>query len=182
MTDFVKGQTVTFARDTRADSASGYGNRMFTKGQTGRVTAVRRVTITISIPNPSTWSSTKRVSFNVPRDSLRASNGEQWDAAAVKAAIAAKPKPRKLGETPEGMIAPDDPRLAWLWEDAAKYADKSGYCSYYDRISNELGIPGRERKIQVTVKVNGLDVTTTVTARSTAQAEAIVHEKLGITA
>lgn len=36
------------------------------------------------------------------------------------------PKSRKYGETPDGMIAIDDPRIDWIWQDVAKYATAQG--------------------------------------------------------
>lgn len=84
------------------------------------------------------------------------------------------PKPRKLGEVPEGGISPDDPRLAWLWEDAAKVA----YCSEYDKIADRLGIPGRVRSFTVNRTINDLKVSGTFSARSRKEAEAMLDEKL----
>lgn len=185
MTDFQKGQTITFAEEVNALSSSGYkSRRVFQRGDTAEVTTVRKNTITVRVANPnfgnptSAWGgrdTTKFYSYNVPRSSLVAPNGEAWDESAKP-----KPKPRKLGEVPEGGIAPDDPRLAWLWEDAAKVANKSGYCGYYDRIADELNIPGRKRDISVSVTHAGITFTATVQARSRKEAEAKIREKLVI--
>lgn len=88
------------------------------------------------------------------------------------------PKPRKLGETPEGMIAIDDPRIDWIWRDAAQYAANRGYCGYYDSIASELGIPGRERNFKVKATVHGMLGTFSVKARSKAEAERLFAAKV----
>ena len=88
------------------------------------------------------------------------------------------PRPRKLGETPEGMIAIDDPRIDWIWRDAAKYASDRGYCGYYDSIAGELGIPGRERNFKVKATVHGITGTFNVKARSKVEAERLFAAKI----
>lgn len=188
MTDFQKGQTVTFAEEVNALSSSGYkSRRTFQRGDTAEVTTVRKNTITVKVANPnfgnptSAWGgrdTTKFYSYNVTRSSLVAPNGEAWD----ESAKPPKPKIRKIGEVPEGGIAPDDPRLAWLWDDAAKVADRSGYCSYYDRIAEQLDIPGRVRDIGVSIKHNGVTLTATVKARTRKEAEVKIRESLGLAA
>lgn len=186
MTDFQKGQTVTSSEETTGTRASGYGSsRTFQREDTAEVSTVRKHTITVKVANPnfgttSAWEgrdNTKFYSYNVPRSSLVAPNGEVWDESAKP-----KPKTRKIGEVPEGGIAPDDPRLAWLWEDAAKVADRSGYCSYYDRIADQLDIPGRLRDIGVSIKHNGVTLTASVKARTRKEAEEKIREKLGLAA
>ncbi|UDL16291.1 hypothetical protein SEA_ZOOMAN_320 [Microbacterium phage Zooman] len=165
MTDFQKGQNVEFAQSSTGTRAAGWGaGRVFQRGHVVTITAVRKNTITVK-------NEADGYSYNVPRSSLAAPNGEEWNEAE-------KPKPRKIGEVPEGGISPDDPRLAWLWEDAAKFADRNGYCSYYDRIADGLNIPGRPRDITVSIKVNGLDIAATVRARSRREAEDQVKSKL----
>lgn len=88
------------------------------------------------------------------------------------------PKPRGLGEVPEGMISPEDPRLAWLWEDAAKVANMSNHCGEYDKICDKLGIPGREREFKIKKEVNGFEVAKRFKARSKAQAEKMFDAEL----
>lgn len=183
MTDFEKGQIVTFAERVTAQRAAGYGDsKNFARGDSAEVTTVRKDTITVRIDNPTygqetgRWGDkdrTKTHSYNVPRSSLNAPNGEAW-------VEAEKPKPRKIGEVPEGGIAADDPRIAHIWEDAAKLANRFGFCSNYDQIVEKLGAPGRERDIYVSVNHNGLQVTATVKARSEKDAKQIVLEKLGV--
>ena len=88
------------------------------------------------------------------------------------------PKPRKIGEMPSGdYIAADDPRIQWLWEDAARLATRSGYCSAYDELTEKLGVPGRERQYTVTFDLDGLRASTRVMARSRSLAEGIVKSK-----
>lgn len=94
------------------------------------------------------------------------------------------PVPRKLGEKPEGeeFIGPDHPGLQWLWEDAAQVADRYGHCSEYDKIADNLGIPGRKRKYNVKVPLTGEGVSGTVIisveARSRSEAEKNAQELL----
>lgn len=167
MTDFSKGQTVTFAENATGTQASNsWRTRGFTKGETAEVTTVRKKTITVKIDN---------YSFNVPRASLAAPNGEVWT-------DVPKPPTRKIGETPADGIAADDPRLAWLWEDAAKLATRSGYCNVYDRIADELNIPGRLRNIEASITVDGLTLSATVKARSRKEAQQKIREKLAASA
>lgn len=88
------------------------------------------------------------------------------------------PKPRKLGEVPEDGIAPDDPRIAWLWEDAAKLATRQGHCSTYDKMCDSLGIPGRPRQFTVKRNVNGFDISKKFTATSKKLAESMFDAEL----
>lgn len=83
---------------------------------------------------------------------------------------------RKLGEVPEGGIEVDDPRIAWIWEDAGRLADRLGYCRVYDRMVEQLGAPGRERTFTIKLSVSeGVEVTAKVEARSRKLAEARVR-------
>lgn len=184
MVDYTKGQTVSVARAHRANRASGWGGRDFRAGDQVEITAVRKATITARHRQnaQSNW-----LSYNFDRGELRRPNNEEWDAEAAAAAKAArdaaKPKTRKLGVPPEDgeHIAADDPRIAWLWEDAGKLATRMGYCSTYDDISDKLGIPGREREFYITTKINGIDVSASIKARSQTEAETTLREKLGTT-
>lgn len=187
MTDFTKGQIVTFAERVTAQRASGYGvSKDFKRGDSAEVTAVRKETITVKVDNPNYGQPISRsyfgerdrakmISFNVPRDSLNTPNGEVY-------IPPVKPVSRKIGETPEGMIAADDPRIAHIWEDAGKLATRFGYCHNYDQIVEKLGAPGRERDIYVSVIHNGLTVTATIKARSEKEAKQIVRDKLATSA
>lgn len=87
---------------------------------------------------------------------------------------------RKLGETPEGDIDSDDPRLLWLWDDAATLAKSMGLCGSYDLFCNKLGIPGREKDYSVSLEVKGLAVKTSVKARSQKEADAKVRKTLDV--
>lgn len=70
-----------------------------------------------------------------------------------------RPRPRKLGEVPEGGIDPNDPALKWLWEDAAKLAKDEGYCGTYDTLCAKLGIPGRPRNFTANIAVGNVRMT-----------------------
>jgi len=169
--DFQKGQTVTFAQRQTGLSASGYGtSHVFSAGDTAEVTTVRRNTITVRIET-TLYGTRGKYSFNVPREALNTPNGEVW------VAPPAKPKPRPLGQKPEGdHIAVDDPRIAWIWKDAERAA--GSYCHEYDRITNRLGIPGRLRDIRVDTTINGITITAHIKARSEKEAEALLKTKL----
>lgn len=92
---------------------------------------------------------------------------------------AVRPVPRMIGEIPEGGISPEDPRIAWLFEDAGRMADRLGLCRDYDRLCDELGIPGRVRTWNITVmSAAGIEVTAKVEARSRRLAEQRVREQL----
>jgi len=88
------------------------------------------------------------------------------------------PRARKYGETPEGMISINDPRIDWIWLDVAKYATAQGYCTTFDTMASALGIPGRERNFKVVTKINGLNATINMKARSKDEAEKKVAEQI----
>lgn len=54
-------------------------------------------------------------------------------------------------------IAADDPRIAWIWKEAARLADEAGHCSEYDELAAALGVPGREGEYTVEVNFGGDD-------------------------
>lgn len=88
------------------------------------------------------------------------------------------PRPRQIGEAPEGGISIDDPRIAWIWEDAAKVATKARHCAEYDRLCDELGAPGRERNFTVKRTVNGFEVSKKFKATSKKHAERMFDAEL----
>ena len=85
---------------------------------------------------------------------------------------------RTLGTPPEDgdPILPDDPRLDWLWKDAAQLAVQTGQCSTYDEFCNKLGIPGRERDFSISVEIGGMSTSFKQKARSKAEAQRLVEE------
>lgn len=96
----------------------------------------------------------------------------RFDAAHVK-------QVRQVGVAPDGAIDPDHPGLAWLWEDAARLADRYGYCEIFDKITDELGVPGRERAFRIPMlNEDGIRITATVSARSRVQAERKIRERM----
>lgn len=179
MVDFKVGDTVTFAVTAVGHSAAGYpAQHTFEQGSQAEVTRVNKNRITVQTETTRTWESyygqeersTGMYSYNVDRVALEAPNGEAWSTPAPA---------RKVGEVPEGMIAPDDPRLDWLWKDAEKVANYAGYCNQYDYMAEKLGIPGRERDFRVDHTINGIKVSAVVKARSLKEAKATLKEKLG---
>lgn len=86
---------------------------------------------------------------------------------------------RQVGVAPEGAILPDDPRLMWLWEDAARLADRFGFCKEFDRLAEALGAPGREREFRIPmIDEDGIRITATVTARSRRLATQRIRERI----
>jgi hypothetical protein len=86
---------------------------------------------------------------------------------------------RRLGEMPPDGIAPDDPRVAWIFEDAARLADRRGYCNVFDAITDELNLPGRVRKFTLTYEVvPGVKLQAKIEARSRALAEDLLRQKM----
>lgn len=89
--------------------------------------------------------------------------------------------PRELGEVPEGGIEADDPRIQWLFEDAARLANRLGLCRDFDRIAEQLGVPGRERTFTIKLSVSeGVDITAKVEARSKKHAEQRIRDQFAI--
>lgn len=156
--DFAVGQDVTVERGFTGQDAVGWHRSVTVPA--GTVVNVRRVSthkVMVRMGGNVLWASKE---FFAPVDPNA-------------------PRPRKLGETPEGdHIAIDDPRIDWIWRDAAKYATNRGYCGYYDSIASELGIPGRERNFKVKATVSGLTGTFSVKARSKAEAERLFAAKV----
>lgn len=90
---------------------------------------------------------------------------------------------RPLGQVPEGALSPTDPGLAWLWEDAARVASKSGHCRQYDDLCDQLGIPGREREFEIDLKLSDeVIVRGKVTARSRKLAEELLRQQIATAA
>ena len=112
----------------------------------------------------------KRVSFQIDRAFLRPVD-PNWTP---------PPPPRKLGTKPEGegLIGIDHPGIQWLWEDMGAYATEKGYCREYDALTARLGIPGRPREFKVEYQAGPFVMTTTVMARSQAEANQKVKEAM----
>lgn len=86
---------------------------------------------------------------------------------------------RPLGQVPEGGIPADDPRLDWLWEDAERVADMSGFCTEYEKLLRMLNLPGRLRTHTVKMaSADGIEIVARVKARSQRQAEQRLREQM----
>ena len=93
------------------------------------------------------------------------------------------PKPRKLGDKPEGddYLDSNDPRIQWIFDDMGAYATNSSYCSTYDKLMGELGLPGRPKDFTITEDINGFTVSKKYKARSKKEAQALFDaEKVGV--
>lgn len=71
--------------------------------------------------------------------------------------------PRKLGEKPADTasmtyIGVDHPGIQWLFDDMGQFADEQDWCSQYDDLCDELGIPNRGELFDVEADVNGVVV------------------------
>jgi hypothetical protein len=176
MTDFTKGQiaTTNVTQSLRPNGATWGGSTRIASGTSVTVTSTTKYRVRARVGDPKTGTV-----FNFPRTSIAAPNGEAYD----EAAIAAKPKPRKIGEKPEGdHIALDDPRIQWIFKDAARVAQNAGHCRTYDELCDKVGIPGRERDIYINTTINGLSISATIRATSQKAAEALLKAKLAATA
>lgn len=160
MSDFVKGEIVEataqfYGYDVRADKRGRHENRWVTPGMELEVTAVGQQTLNVRYAQAG-W---ERNVFRIPRDAVR--------------------RVRQVGVAPEGMRPLDDPSIAWFWEDAARLAERFGFCDEFDRLADALGAPGRERTFRVPmIDEDGIRVTATVTARSRRLAEARIRERI----
>lgn len=173
---FSKHNMVTFSRAVQnARSVAGYGNTHdFAVGDTAKITNTLKGenVVIVRTKTRDRWGRSGTHSFKVSPDVLDPNS-------LVPVAVKVKPKVRKLGETPEGdHIAINDPRIKWIWEDAAKIATREGYCGYYDSITDKLGIPGREREFAVRAKIAGLEITSRIKAHSQKEADALFAAKV----
>lgn len=66
----------------------------------------------------------------------------------------------------------EDERVLQLFADAAKEADRQGYCSTYEQIASAVGIPGRDRLRELGYLVGRYNVDVLVTVRATVTVEA----------
>lgn len=153
MTTYDKGDYVIAVKDGSAYRARGSGRITYRAGEELEITSVYATHLNVRAAGGGAV-------FQIPTHLVR-------------------PVPRMIGEIPEGGITPEDPRLAWLFEDASRMADRLGLCSDYDRLCDALGIPGRMRTFSITVMSgNGIEVTAKVQARSRRLAEQRVREQL----
>lgn len=79
---------------------------------------------------------------------------------------------------PEGMLDPNDPRLEWFWDRLSEYAEKRNYCSEYDSIIAQLGLPPRKRTHAVEINVNGVIFNAKAMARTVEEAQEIARNAL----
>jgi len=167
---FTLGQEVTVEHDARRyDAISVYGRIGINKDAIGIVKRVNRETLHVRFPNGSLLytgygTDSGYMTLIVPIYSVSPADHNA-------------PRPRKLGEMPkEGDHIPaDDPRIMWLWDDIATYADRKSWCNTFDVLTNELSIPGRKRDVTLTLIVgDGIEAKTTVKARSPKEARDIL--------
>lgn len=148
---FNKGDEVTFQAPYTARNANGeFYNHRFDAGE---VFVVTRVTTNKLLGKSDGWW----YSFWIDKDKVVEPDPNA-------------PKPRKPGVAPEGAIPTDHPDLAWLWEDAAKMADKLNLCGDYDRITQALDIPGRLKNYTSELVIGGVTFKATIEARSQKEA------------
>lgn len=142
-----KGDFVVASTSGSGSLARGYGRAGFREGEELLVTSVGQAHLNVRRASGGNV-------FRVGRDQVR-------------------PVSRALGQVPEGGISQDDPRIAWLFEDAARLADRLNLCADFDRVADGLGIPGRMRTFTITFEpTDGVKLTAKVEARSRRQAEA----------
>jgi hypothetical protein len=91
--------------------------------------------------------------------------------------------PRNIGQVPPDGLDVDDPRIQWIWDDAIRLADRLGLCRDFDKIADELGIPGREREFTLKYDVTpGVNLTAKVKARSKKLAEEKLRSSMAVDA
>ncbi|MFJ4174019.1 hypothetical protein [Microbacterium sp. NPDC089696] len=159
MSGYSKGDTLLVTRDGFGDYATGRGGVYYAEGDEVLVTSTRSQLHGYLNVRPAPPAN--GLVFRIPTDRVR-------------------PVPRMIGEIPAGGISAEDPRIAWLFEDAGRMADRLGLCADYDRLCDALGIPGRIRTFTVSLlSGDGITVTAKVEARSRRLAEQRVRERLG---
>jgi hypothetical protein len=169
---YVVGDTVTYAgEDSSREPVGSYYRFIVYSGLTGEVTRVTTNKYLVKFPvDPDR---------NAQYYSPGATAASVWvDKSEVSPADPDAPKPRKLGDVPEGDISPDDPRLAWLWADAAKAATQARHCAEYDTLCDKFGIPGREREFTVNYNIGDLKVSAKIKATSQKVANELFAQKL----
>lgn len=113
---------------------------------------------------------------SVTKNYVRGTSGQRESVVTLDRGFVRKVN-RRIGAVPEGGIPADDPRVAWIFEDAARMADRLGLCRDFDRLCDALGYPGRERTFTIKVaSADGVEVTAKVRARSKALARAQLTE------
>ncbi len=153
MTTIEKGMLVAAIAGGRGSLVRGYGTQSYRAGDEFTVTTRRG-----SIVNLRPLASGNVIRLHVSE---------------------VRPVARQIGEVPPGAITPEDPRIAWLFEDAERLARRMGLCADFDRITDALGVPGRERTFTVQVaSAAGIEVTAKVTARSQHLAELRLRDTL----
>lgn len=158
---FSVGQEVVFAEGRGRDSytpSTGYGYYQIKPGAIGIVKRVYTNSMMVRFPAEFIGRTiyTDGLTFTLPIEDFVPADPNM-------------PRPRRLGQKPDGdeYLDPNDPRLLWFWDDVAKYADRSNWCSTFDSLAAELNVPGRKRDISLTIIVgNGIEAKTTVKARS----------------
>lgn len=161
--EYAIGDKVVITEVTHGNALSGYGDHRIQAGMIGNITrlATHKVVVRFTGAPESNFYG----SFWIHRQFIAPADPN-------------RPRPRKLGDVPEGGIDPNDPRLAWLWEDAAAYAGMNGYCSTYDSICETLGIPGRDRTYTASVRVGSATIRAQFTCKSRAEAHRLMVEDL----
>lgn len=153
MRDYEKDEYVITVDDGAGERASGRGRVTYRKGDELTITAVFSNHLNVRHAGGGPV-------FRITRPRVR-------------------PLPRMIGEVPEGGIPPEHPGMQWLFDDAARMAERLGLCHDYDRICDALGIPGRVRTFTVDVfSAEGIKVTAKVEARSQRLAEQRVRDQL----
>ena len=151
--DVRKGMRVLLDRDARVSYVQGYGGITAKKDSEILVTAVRN-------------------------DSIYGKLNGVYKSVQVHLSIVSEEK-RKLGVPPEGALDAHDDRVRWVFEDAARMADRLGLCSDFDRLCNALGFPGRLRKWKIESEAAGMKVTVEVEAHSRREALEQITARVG---
>lgn len=170
---FRNGERVETTRQVHGELIGGYGgSRRFDAGTSGTITRANTNMSIVRFGAPANQHWLEGWSIWVNNSELVSIDDQPSDPDA--------PRPRKLGVKPEGdeHLDPNDPRLAWFWDDVSAYAAKSSYCGVFDTILKELHLPARKQMFTPTVRFNGMNVSASIMARSNTEASELLKKQL----
>lgn len=179
------GQRLHLVRDVNTQTRSGLGPFTIERDasiQLQSTLLMNRTSgsyVVVSANHRNRYGTMVRHAFEIPLS-------EVWDVEAGEASTGelADPeaeRPRKWGQKPEDTdeityIGVDHPGIQWLWDDLGLWANTSQYCSTYDSIVEQFGIPGRKRKFNAKVQFGAAEFSGQVEARSQEEADRLLRE------
>lgn len=165
------GDTVTVQNALYERAGSWSDVQSIRVGETQQVTITRVMAERVIVRG--TILGGERASVYVPRNCILTVNGEPQNVGSGD---------RRLGTPPDDTeemthIHLDHPGIQWLFRDMASYAENKHWCSEYDSLASDLGIPGRDRNYIIDVERGGVrfraDVSAPTLELAQAKAEAL---------